>query len=422
MANNRSALGRGPGYLTVGSSSTPSTTANLIQFADDAAINFRQDNEDLVVSTQGAIDKTRTDAAVELSGTPIAYSPSQTTLMALLFAQCSALPLIGASLCGASDTPGIFIATNNDAVAIYNLCCPKPPNLTLDINKPLIDKINLVGLIRNNFDPETASSYYTLVTGKTYSPPVLLQSGDLIGRQRYYGNWSAGNTATGNSTFTNFQGQKGVVISFEADWQPIKVQGRTLDYTLGPKGLRAMAKLIPVGPSTSDILTCQQLQSAHGSRLSANAGMGDCIFTGQNGSTSYGRPTISYITPATSSTWIYSGGSGTMRQANDFGGHFTVTNGAGSGTITAGTLMFNITPQYPFGSNVVLGIKQTGTNSMWGEQTTGNAINNTCGVSNNVSAAGLVTNFSVTVFGSQTALSTGEITGIDFWVTGGCGN
>lgn len=285
MASNRTALARGPGYLTVGSSSTPSTTTNLIQFGDDFAAIFEQTTEDLIVSTQGAVDKTRSDAAVKLSGTPLAYTPTQSVLMGLIFAQCGQLPVIGASLCGSSDTPGIFLANNNDAVAVFNLCCPKPPNLTLDIGKSLIDKLDLVGLIRNNYDPETANSYFQLVTGKTYSPPVLLQSGDSIGRQRYLWNWAAGNTATGNSTFTNFQGQKGATVMFEADWQPVKVQGRTVDYTLGPKGLRAMVKMIPVGPSMSDIVTVQQMQGSgakHGSRLSSNSAWGDLIGTGQN--------------------------------------------------------------------------------------------------------------------------------------------
>jgi hypothetical protein len=272
--------------MTVGSSTTPSTTTNLIQFNDDFAAVFKQENEDLIVSTQGAIDKTRVDAMIEMSGTPVAYTPSQSTVLNLIFAQFGQLPLIGASLCGSSDVPVIYLANNStDALAVYNVCCPKPPNLTLHIKKPIIDKLTLVGLIRNGYDRATANSYYKYpVTGLTYAPPVLLQSGDLIGKQRYYGNWSAGNSACSNTDWTNFEGQDGVTISFEADWQPVKKQGVTVDYTLGPKGLRAMAKCVPVGPLAADIQTVLQFQGVNlGSQLSANTAMGDCIFTGQVG-------------------------------------------------------------------------------------------------------------------------------------------
>lgn len=286
MSTQRTSLIRGPGYLTFNTATTPSTTTNLIQFADDAKAVFAPTNDDLVVSTQGAIDKTRRNRMVKLSGAPVAYCPSQSAMLAWLFAQCNALPVIGASLCGATDTPVLFLAQNGDQLVIYNACVPKPPDLTLDIGKNILGPLEIHGLIRNTYDPETASAFYAKTPGVSYSAPVLLQAGDLIGRQRYYGNWTAGNTASAGTNFTNFQGKEGITISFEADWQPEDIQGMTVDYKLGDKGLRAMAKLIPVGPAGADIEACLQFQGAgskHGSRLSANTAMGDCVFTGQIG-------------------------------------------------------------------------------------------------------------------------------------------
>lgn len=282
----RSSLIRGPGFMTFNTSTTPSTTTNLIQFSDDAKAIFVATNEDLVVSTQGAIDKTRKNRIVKFSGTPVAYCPTQSAMLAWLFAQCNALPLIGASLCGASDTPVLFLANNGDQLVIYNACVPKPPDLILDISKNILGPLEIHGLIRNGYDPETANSFYAKSTGITWAAPVLLQTGDLIGRQRYYGNWPAANTASAGTNFTNFQGKEGVTISFDSDWQPDDIQGMTKDYYLGEKGLRAMAKLIPVGPTGADIEACQQFQgtgSKHGSRLSSNTAMGDVVFTGQNG-------------------------------------------------------------------------------------------------------------------------------------------
>ena len=158
----------------------------------------------------------------------------------------------------------------------------------------LLGPLEIVGLIRNNFDPETANSIFSWTTGISYAAPVLLQTGVVIGRQRYGMYWAAGNTAAGNSHFGSassasaFQGKEGITIDFQADWQEETVQGLTVDYKLGEKGLHAMARLIPAGPTATDIIACQQFQgtgSKHGSRLTANTAMGDAIFYGQIGGT-----------------------------------------------------------------------------------------------------------------------------------------
>jgi hypothetical protein len=294
MAFDRTTLIRGPGYGTLGSSTTPSTTTNLIQSSNDAKVIFDAVNDDLMVSTQGKVDETRRDRKVRLSLTPKAYTPTQATLLAWMFAQCNQLPVIGASLCGGTDTPFLYLGSNGDQLVLFNACVPKPPHLNLDINKDLLGPLEIVGLIRNNFDPETANSIFSWTTGISYAAPVLLQTGVVIGRQRYGMYWAAGNTAAGNSHFGSafsasaFQGKEGITIDFQADWQEETVQGLTVDYKLGEKGLHAMARLIPAGPTATDIIACQQFQgtgSKHGSRLTANTAMGDAIFYGQIGGT-----------------------------------------------------------------------------------------------------------------------------------------
>lgn len=288
MATPRSALVRGPGALSLNTSTTLSTTTNSIQFADDFAAILAPDNEVLETALQGAADETRADLIIKASGTPLIYTASQSTVLDFLFPWAgSPPPNVGTPLLGSADFPVFFMGNNGDGVAIYNAACAKQPDLTLAHNKPIIDKIEIIGLLRNNYDPETANSYYKITSGGSWSPPKLGQnSGDLFGRQRYYANWAAGNTATGNSTFTNFQGQNGIVISHEVKLEPVKIQGRTIDYTL--TSYRAMAKMIPVGPSASDIDLCAQLQGSgaiHGSRLSQNTAQGDLIITGQIGGT-----------------------------------------------------------------------------------------------------------------------------------------
>lgn len=306
MATNRLSNIRGPGYLTYNTATTPSVGAGSIQFSDDVSIDFEPTNEDLISGIMGKIDETRKNRIVKLKGTPMQYQPSQLSgaILAWLFAQCNALPVIGASLCGSSDTPVLFstvptIAGSCDGIALMNACVPKPPELTLDIGKGILGPLEVHGLIRNNFDPETANSFFTNVTGLSYAAPVLLQTSDLLGRQRYYGYWAAGNTACANTDWgaaapgPGFQGKEGITITFEADWQPYDVEGLTRDYNLGEKGLLAMAKFIPVlcnstNTVQADIIACQQFQgtgSKHGSRLSGNTGMGDVVFYGQLGGT-----------------------------------------------------------------------------------------------------------------------------------------
>jgi hypothetical protein len=270
--------------LTYNTSTTPSTGAGAILFADDTKVEQAPVNEILTTALQGDIDETRKDFMIKLSGTPLVYPAGQAGLLGWLFPWANGVPAVGGSLCGATDTPSTFLASNGDMIVIYNSCVAKMPDLILEIGKPILGPLEVLGLIRNGFDPETASSYYAKSASNAYTPPTLAQqSGDSLGRQRYYGNWAAGNTAAGNSDFTNFQGQAGWTISHELKLDPVIVQGRTVDFTL--LSYRALAKCVPVGPTAADIEACMQNQGTGakaGSRLSANTATGDLIITGQN--------------------------------------------------------------------------------------------------------------------------------------------
>lgn len=294
MATTRSSLTRGPGYLTLNSSTTPSTTSHTIQFGDDWKLEIAPVNEILKVAHIGNADETRKDLIVRGSGQPLIYNATDTTTLDFLFPWANQNPpLIGASLFGSSDFPVIFLANNNDEYVIYNAAVAKMPDITLDIGKPILGPLEIIGLIRNGYDPETANSYYKVNpgAGSWASPKLGQQSGDMFGRQRYYGNWAAVSTLLSTTTFTNFQGQQGITISHELGLEPVIVQGRTVDFTL--LSYRAMAKLIFVpgtGSTTgqADIDACLQAQgtgATHGSRLSSNTNIGDVVFTGQIGGT-----------------------------------------------------------------------------------------------------------------------------------------
>ncbi len=280
MSNPRQNSIRSAGYFTWDSATVASTTSNVIQFDGDASIKVVKTTDILKTALQGNIDETSRDLAVQLTGTPLVFPSGQSSLLAWIFPWANSVPVPGTSLFGSSDVPGNFLASNGDLWSLYNCAVTKMPTLTLDIGKPIIGPLEIVALIRNGYDPETAYAYYKIQTGQSYTKPKLgQQSGDSLGRQRYYGNWAAGNTATGNTTFTNFEAQAGWEISYELEIEPFLQQGRTRDYTLS--SFRAMAKCIPIGPSMTDIDTCQGNTAIHGASLSSGV-CGDLIITGQN--------------------------------------------------------------------------------------------------------------------------------------------
>lgn len=285
MSNTRQTVTRGPGFLTYDSATTPSTTTNVIQFQDDAKIEMVPTNELFRVALQGVTDESRKDFMVKLSGTPLIYPAGQSGLLAWLFPWANGVPVVGTSLFGSSDVPAIFQANNGDAVGLYNAQVVKMPSLTLDIGKPVMGPLEVIALIRNGYDPETANSYYKLYDANlansiSFTPPKLGQnSGDSFGRQRYYGNWDAG----GITGFSEIEAQAGWTIDYELELEPFLQQGRTRDYSLS--SFRAMAKCIPIGPTMDQIDAAQQNQGSgakHGSFLSANSGFGNLVIAGQN--------------------------------------------------------------------------------------------------------------------------------------------
>ena len=338
MAQDIAALIRQPGYITVGSSTTPSTTTNLMTFKDDIVVDFVKETDPLEISIIGTADETIRNRFVRISGNPIVYpvASGNSTLFGWLWPWSGSPPPVPGTSLFASSQPIYILSTNGDGLVVYNCAVVKPPDLVLAVDKSIVGPFEAIGLIRNTYDPETASSFFlskgVLGGGSaiSYSSPVLLQTGDLIGRQRYYLTWTAGNTTTGNSTFTAFEAEKGISISHEALGDFIAPQGQQADWAL--RSYRAMARLIPIGPTGTDIEKCLGFQgiaaAKQGSRLSA-ATVGDLVITGQFGLTAT-------IKNAVLKTAGFRFGSVTLRYGEiGFVGTFNLTSaGAHTGGLT----------------------------------------------------------------------------------------
>jgi hypothetical protein len=128
-----------------------------------------------------------------------------------------------------------------------------------------------------------------------------------------------------------------------------------------------------------------------------------------------GIPTVTYT--ANSTQPIYTGGTMTYRSGNDFSAHYTITNGSGNGATSAGLTAFNFTPQFSFSTNVVATLNQTCYNQ-YGESIAGLGFSREWWCSNNISAAGLVTNFSVLLNNYANGLQSGVVYGVVITVSG----
>jgi hypothetical protein len=115
---------------------------------------------------------------------------------------------------------------------------------------------------------------------------------------------------------------------------------------------------------------------------------------------------------------IYTGGSITSRGGSDFAGYATITNGSSAGGNVIGTMFCNFTPQFPFSTNVRCAIT-AGWNAAYGEinPATSPAFFR-CLASNNVSSAGVVTNFTFFWGPGMAAIASTNVLGVVFTVSG----
>ena len=261
MSISRASLGRGPAKVTFGGASFYSR--------DDIVSRFSPVWNPVPTSMYGQVDQTIKDrvykVALRLWG---AYEN-----LAILFPSYVMAAQAGASIFGVTDTPLVILARNGDQITYVNAKITKVAALYLGVDSDLFAAdVEFTAIIANSTNPETASAYYTVATGQSYTDSDFAKTN--FKRVRFSGAWGS---VTG---FTTIQAQKGFAVSWDLDAQPLTADGYgTVDFTVGPNTMQGICKCIPIQPTLTQIETAARAQgTAFGALLSATAA--DLVLTG----------------------------------------------------------------------------------------------------------------------------------------------
>lgn len=189
-------------------------------------------------------------------------------------------PVIGSRIMTDADVPLVCAGNDGNGASAQILTMiaagiTKLPDLYLGVDKPIFGPMEFTGVVGTGLDMETASSLYTISAG-AYSDATFAYTN--FKQQRYSAAW------TGKTGFTAFQAQDGWTISHDLKLEPVKIQGRTVDFKI--IGYQCMAKCAPIGPSQANIdaeLRVQGVGNPQGHRLGANGA--DLVITGVSGVT-----------------------------------------------------------------------------------------------------------------------------------------
>jgi hypothetical protein len=238
----------------------------------DIPLNVETETSDVETSMHGKVDEHRIDAICRVPVTPVGAWENLTTLFPAKFLSPAAN--IGARLFADADEPLAIHSNNQDLYTIIAAAITKPPEIRLGTNESLFGEMEFTGVVGTGLDMESANSLYTVQTGQAYSDATFAK--DNIKRQRYTAAWANLGVPAG---FDSFQAEEGWVITPEVRVEPIKVQGRTVDFKL--LSAAWMAKCKPVGPTGAQLAAALRVQGSgnpQGHRLGENSN--DLVITG----------------------------------------------------------------------------------------------------------------------------------------------
>ena len=252
MPITRSQLGRGPAYVTFGG-------AELFT-RDDLVPRHSPVWEPVNCSLHGQIDKFKKDFTVKLGLNLFGLWSNLT----VLFPSYLMNPAVGTAIFGATDNALVILARDGSRITYANAQITKLAELYLGVDSELFAaSVEITALLKNNANPEDAGAYFTRDTA-TYSETTFSTS--AFKKTRWSGAW------TGITGFTSFAPQKGARVSWNCDVKPDMVDGYgTVGMYIGPAGMIAGLKCVPIGPTMAQIDTAQAAGVAHGALLSAAA-------------------------------------------------------------------------------------------------------------------------------------------------------
>lgn len=219
------------------------------QAESDFDIRIREKLSDVRIGGQ-TIDKRWIEYLAELSFNP---DGRLTAPGLLLFWNDYANLLPGTSLLGSTDIPTTVTGSDGAIHTLKATALTGMPSILLHPEKAAIGSASITGIIGSAKDWTAADSFYEVTSGGTYTDATWIPSDPL--RQQYS---AAYGSVTG---LTDFQMLDGWTIDFRLNYAPVVVQGITRDLKF--TGLEVMARGIPVGATTAELLAALKVNTAN---------------------------------------------------------------------------------------------------------------------------------------------------------------
>ena len=237
--------------------------------------------DNITDSLKGPFTKVVKDRWVEVDFTPLYYDPSDTTTLLFPWISQAATPL-GTQMFTSSDDPWSIVGQNGDTIVLSAAAVVKMPDLNLAADKDIMGPCQIIGINATGSDPSSATSFYTISTGNSFTYPAVPSTATLA-RQK----WSAA-MSSGATGFTAFQSFTGFQITHELgiNWDACRDSGQRIGALF--TGYRTMAKCQPSANTMAQLNTAMLFSgtgASQGQRYDTNSKMKDLVISGATSAT-----------------------------------------------------------------------------------------------------------------------------------------
>lgn len=283
MSITRTSLVSGPAKIVFG---------DAVMFSkEDFDVAIEKETMEVKTSAHGKVGERAIDVKAECSFTPEGRWTS--TFIDAIWTPY-ANKVIGESIIGDTDKPLVMYGADGEVHTILAAGITKLPDVILSATKTLVGNITFNGVRKvGDYDWESADSLYTIGTGgaagfvdSTFDPLN-------IKTQPYLGTWGA------IGGFVGFDTEDGWTVSFDVQTAERKTDRHGL-LDLRFVSIAVMAKCVPIGPTSAQILSALEVQGgrARGYDLGDNAAdyVDELTIVGDDGTTYVTIPSASLKT------------------------------------------------------------------------------------------------------------------------------
>ena len=257
MATSRTSIIRGPGAVKFG--------AVTLYDADGINAEIDSATQEVPSSISGPLDTIKTDQTGSVTLTPCGQLSAD--ILAALFPHQT--PQIGASLCGAADTPLIVHSLAGTKVTFLNAFLSGVPELLLSPVNTAFGQAAFTALLANGKAPGDENAFYKVESGAYnlgYPDPEGLTGVHYTGT---FGSLSIPDTADGWT------------VNVELGTEPVQTDSQgTIDHTLS--GVTVRARCTPLGLTEAQLLAALPVGLGRGASL---RGESDLVIAGAGGLT-----------------------------------------------------------------------------------------------------------------------------------------